>query len=811
MTRQTDELDRLIDHLNAGARTPLNEPDDPELAGLIDAVQRVRQLRDAASPDAGWPGRAVAQLARDLRSGEPPAAESREPTRQLVAVPPASSAGTPRPSTKRRTISSELAQMAAAIVVLVLVGGVLALVFHEQSGGNQGGVGAGATATSTSGSQLPQSVTASGLRITLVGAKLNGNQIVLTFKIESADPNQPSMWAIGGGAELTGILPGENDIDATGLRWDAQNQSASMISPLLPPGFQPQPPAPSPAPKPTPAIVGYQESLPFVLTGSTDQAVTVTIRRVRFEAAPSTRPPGRIISGAWSFKLVPALLGAPPLPTPNRAGSYDRLSVAQAEQLVGFPIATPNPLPDVLKPFSDDTITASAIGSTGTARANYVFIPYPAVNMAEKGVSVVETSAESAVPTVQDNAIHWIDTTGHQTTAPVSQLTQTSLTIAGQTVTRWDTVQQGANVVYFLWDNNGVHFVVYTIPKIQVTEAVMEQFVRAMIAPSATTTQVQPSPTPPFALPTPDAGGQIVLTLDQARQIAPFFVTKPQWVPDYLTDQGIIVPEWQGAESAGSLVQEIMLTYLNAKQQISVQITEEGEHVPRAFASASTPTTMTIGGQSVTRTDIVAASGTPIRDYLWQEQGTTFELTGTVTDPLTEQDLEHMIASMIEQGESNKPATATSALPQPTPTTSNLPLTVSANGVPVTLESITTADSGTSFEFQVRLPDTMAATTFPTPVLILPNDARLVHGTDTAKPQLTLRPHEPGNPDVHFSFAFAPIGKPNDAITLTINRIRVTVVLPGSPSSSQQVLQGPWVFHINPETFTESATPDTSG
>jgi hypothetical protein len=335
---------------------------------------------------------------------------------------------------------------------------------------------------------------------------------------------------------------------------------------------------------------------------------------------------------------------------PNRFGSYDKLSLAQAEQLVNFPIATPNPLPDVLKPLPNNTITASAIGSTGATKANFIFFFYPAVNMAEKGVSVVETSADSAVPTVQGNAIHWIDPTGRKTTVAVSQVTQTSLTIAGQTVNRWDTVQQGANVVYYLWDRKGVHFVVYTIPKIQVTEAVMEQFVHAMIAPSAAPQRAQPSPTPPFALPTPDADGQIVLTFEQARQITPFFVATPQWVPDYLTDQGVIVPEWQGAEPPGSLVQEIMLTYLNPEQRISVQITEEGEHVPRAFANAATPTTLTIAGQSVTRTDIVSGSETPIRDYLWQEHGTTFELTGTITDPLTEQDLEHMIASMIEQG-----------------------------------------------------------------------------------------------------------------------------------------------------------------
>ena len=161
---------------------------------------------------------------------------------------------------------------------------------------------------------LPQTVSASGLRITLASATRSGKQVVLTFKIESADPNQPNMWEVGGGGELMGIMPPENDIVSNGLWWDQQNQAAQGIRPLAPTGFKPAPPAPSPTPQPTPDITGYLESLGFVLTNPADQPVTVTIRRVRFNNAPSTRPPGKIISGIWSFAFVPASL---PAPTPT--------------------------------------------------------------------------------------------------------------------------------------------------------------------------------------------------------------------------------------------------------------------------------------------------------------------------------------------------------------------------------------------------------------------------------------------------------------------------------------------------------------
>ena len=168
-----------------------------------------------------------------------------------------------------------------------------------------------ATLAASTPTSLPQTASASGLRITLASANLDGSQIVLTFKIESADPNQPNMWDVGGGAEFAGILPPENDIVATGLKWDDQNQVAQEITPLVPPGFKPPPPAPSPTPQPTPDIVGYQMTLPFLLTVPADQPVTVTIRRFRFEHGPSSPPPGKIISGTWSFAFVPASLPSP--------------------------------------------------------------------------------------------------------------------------------------------------------------------------------------------------------------------------------------------------------------------------------------------------------------------------------------------------------------------------------------------------------------------------------------------------------------------------------------------------------------------
>jgi hypothetical protein len=163
---------------------------------------------------------------------------------------------------------------------------------------------------------------------------------------------------------------------------------------------------------------------------------------------------------------------------------------------------------------------------------------------------------------------------------------------------------------------------------------------------------VAPSPSlqaPPAVstLPTPRADGEIVLSFSQAQELASFTLVKPAWVPPYLTYRGVVVPEWNGAEPPGSLVEHIMFVF--DPPNIYAQLSESSTYVPTAILGASTPTTKTIAGHSITRTDVTALNGTPMEYYRWQDQGTTFELTANITDPVTVDDLEHIIASMFDQ------------------------------------------------------------------------------------------------------------------------------------------------------------------
>ncbi|HEX3723811.1 MAG TPA: hypothetical protein VHV31_13525, partial [Nitrolancea sp.] len=186
MTPQTDELDRLIDALNAGDASTVNNVEDPELAALMRAVHRIRHLQES-----DWPDQTVRHLTQELgRSGDSTNmrdAEQPIPEKSSRPVP------TPRDPVRhevptRRHVSRELAQIAAAILVLVLVGGGLAVVFRNQGPGQPGGIGAAASPTASP--SLPMMVTASGITVTvqMVDTASSATRFYVNIALPPYDP-----------------------------------------------------------------------------------------------------------------------------------------------------------------------------------------------------------------------------------------------------------------------------------------------------------------------------------------------------------------------------------------------------------------------------------------------------------------------------------------------------------------------------------------------------------------------------------------------------------------------------------------------
>jgi hypothetical protein len=577
---------------------------------LDDAASTFRQLEPPRSVD-----QTIEQLAarRNRTTMNGRMVETFEPEPPLMPDNPRHQL----PERLRSGWARQLLSMVAAVAVLVLFAGLVAALLRGPRA--QGGVGAGGAASPSPSPHLPLTITANGVAITLESVDTTATttrfHITIHLPADVAASSEPDV--------LGPIFPTE-DLQVEGLS-------------VGPPDPQFEAAERSPG-QPTVPI-----SITFGSVAPPRQEVTLTLARLRFSTTP-TNP--QTVEGPWTFHVTSEMLATAPLPTPNHDHEYHNVTLAQAQQLVGFPVIEPSPLPAVLQPLPDYSVGISVIDS---ARANYVMFAYPAQDPMEKGVLVVETTAQDAVPIAQDGALRSVDHRGKLTTVKYSHLSQSTVSIGGVAVTKLDTVQEGVQVVYYTWKKGGVYFVTYTIPGPQVTEAVFEQMVTSMIAPASTPATPQ-AQAPVLAMPTPNDSGQIVVTFEQAKQLVSFHLAEPQWLPSYLVAQGIRMESSAppGTVPSPEQIHNVFLGYgpPDRSQHYSLQILEHGGTFTVQLPNT---TVMTIAGHLVTRSATTTDSGSLVY-FLWQEQGTSFQITAQIAGPLTEQDVEKVIASMITQG-----------------------------------------------------------------------------------------------------------------------------------------------------------------
>jgi hypothetical protein len=222
-----------------------------------------------------------------------------------------------------------------------------------------------------------------------------------------------------------------------------------------------------------------------------NQAVTLTIPRLWM--------PTQQVSGPWTFQISPEMVAAQPLPTP--ASDVDRfigVSVAEAQRLVAFPIVEPNPLPDVLTR-EEFNVTGYAIGSDGSSQANYIMLNYPARPPAsEQGVMVVETSNAAAVPIIKGGSISLLLPGIRTRTLSVSPGSQSTLTIASVSVARFEVASSTSRQIYLVWTNAGVSYYILHIVDSQsakplVTDADLQQMVTSIIEQSRASASASPT------------------------------------------------------------------------------------------------------------------------------------------------------------------------------------------------------------------------------------------------------------------------------------------------------------------------------
>jgi hypothetical protein len=392
--------------------------------------------------------------------------------------------------------------MAAAILVLVVVGGVLAITFRDQDQHQPGAVGSSPSSATTLG--LPMTDTANGIAVTLGLVDSTGS--ATRFHVDVALPayavGQPREFILGQSppddVQLDGMNASGNDLHAT--ESDTTNTNAALF-------------------------LDYPSSFP------TNGTVTLTIRQLWLPAKPtnSTTTPSDLarhtpvpvrmqaVMGPWTFHITPKMVAAQPLPTPDnnwyclddrmistlKLDCYPPMSAPLAQKLVRFPIIEPALLPASL---SRDAFGVSVLrfGTSGSNQPNYVSLDYwLRSSSGQQDVLLVQTTNHAAVPTINGTVasiVTPLSSGGQAQTMPIRPGTLATLTIDGVNVTRFAVGPPTTGTTYFTWTQAGVSYSIeYTVhppsPKPLVTDAELQQMVKSIVEQRAG--QATPSSSPP--------------------------------------------------------------------------------------------------------------------------------------------------------------------------------------------------------------------------------------------------------------------------------------------------------------------------
>jgi hypothetical protein len=384
-----------------------------------------------------------------------------------------------------------------------------------------------------------------------------------------------------------------------------------------------------------------------------------------------------------TMSASPTTASYAPLPTPDASGQYNNLTFAQAQQFAQFPLVQPTWVPSYLH---DERISASVpnrtevLITTPTADATPPTGAVQVVSVIIRGPSFEppEPPAVTINELKQGTSLGppWGPGPGSGPTT-----TTTTITIAGHPVTDtgWPIVavapSPGPNNS-FVWTDQGTTFQLLALVTGPLSVQDVEHMIASMLQPTtakATPWFETPSATP--AVPTPDSSGWYDgLTFAQAQRVAPYRLVQPTWVPAYLeagrTSATVlniteVQPQPPATEPpASGPVQVVQLTFfgraLDSEDWVFISELKQGTPIgplggTGPAPSTTTTMTITIAGQPVTRTTWGFATPVPISPqdgfnarYVWTDHGTTFQLAAFVDAPLTEQDVEHMIASMVE-------------------------------------------------------------------------------------------------------------------------------------------------------------------
>jgi hypothetical protein len=329
------------------------------------------------------------------------------------------------------------------------------------------------------------------------------------------------------------------------------------------------------------------------------------------------------------------------LPTPDAAGQYHNLAFGQAQQLAPFRLAQPTWAPSSLQ---ETEIIASIPNITEVQPATPAASPTPPTGP----VQVVSVTFQGPIPdefAVTINELKQGTPLGQAMgPGPGPGTTSTTITIAGHLITRttWaDTTPRpiGGPSASYAWTDQGTTF---QLQALLVSSPVTEKDVEHMIASIIEQTSAKATPTPATSTATLQP-----MSFGQLQQVATFYVAQPSWLPSYLVVLGGDTAPKSDPGHPPIPIQGITLHYGSSdpNQHFSLEIDEFVDGMDVQIPNPTT-TTLNLSGHSISRT--TSADPNSVEIFRWQDQGTTFIIKARILNPLTEQDVERMIASMLD-------------------------------------------------------------------------------------------------------------------------------------------------------------------
>ena len=516
------------------------------------------------------------------------------------------------------------------------------------AGGSQASPSAASTPVATS--SLPITVTSGGVAVTLemVDSISSATRFNFSLDLPAGQQSQP-VNLLGDDAaddvQIDGITAGPNEPYVSQSDYNTGHPRFDLA-------------------------LDYQSPFP------TDRTVTITIQHLTLPippATPSSAPAStREVDGPWVFQITPGMVANQPLPAPGSVDidRFGGISIDKAQKLVDFPLIEPNPLPAPLtrKEFN---VTGYALGVPQSAHANYVrFIYEPHQPSAEQDVWLVETTNDAAVPIVNgDSATLLLPSgpSGITRTLLIKPGTQLSLPIGGVDVTTFEAESStgGQSTLYYVWKQGNVDISVsHVVTGDPSTRAVSNGVLLSVVA-SLINQSSAASPTPD------DQGRYLGITFDQAQSLTPFPLFLPTYIPPSLQFSSIdveippIAPMGvaKGTPTRANLYfgavegQGFPVMLLESSLPINpnnvggadVTVTN-AEGTPTEMPADGVMSTFESNGITVTRHDVANQDGKIISVYIWKQGPTSMMLSIFAGPGTSDADIQHMIASMIEQG-----------------------------------------------------------------------------------------------------------------------------------------------------------------